>query len=175
MDGTSSSRNRYEARRYPSCGRPALPVLAMVMPGRRRVGREDDTAPGASVAGARHGSPGLAWTKVIEPAECASGGSRSKCLWYSPSVPRGASAISRTVSKIGWAAAVWPANSSSEAGRQSISSGLPATPGHPRSRIWPTIAAGLEPQSAKSPPWRIRAGAIRRKSARTASNAVRLP
>jgi len=34
---------------------------------------------------------------------------------------------------------------------------------------------GLEPQLAKSPPWRMRSGDIRRKSARIASKAVRLP
>jgi hypothetical protein len=38
-----------------------------------------------------------------------------------------------------------------------------------------TISVGLDPLSAKSPPCRTRSGEVSRRSARTASNAVRLP
>ena len=38
-----------------------------------------------------------------------------------------------------------------------------------------TISAGLAPPCGRSPPWRIKSGEVCRRSARTASNAVRLP
>src|SRR5438874_213488 len=37
------------------------------------------------------------------------------------------------------------------------------------------ISTGLDPLSARSPPWRIKSGAVSRRSERIASNAVRLP
>jgi hypothetical protein len=64
---------------------------------------------------------------------------------------------------------------SSAMGSTSISSVLPLTPGHPRSRTRSMISMGLEPLSARSPPCRTRSGAASRTSASTASKAVRLP
>ena len=60
-------------------------------------------------------------------------------------------------------------------GLQSISSVFPRTPSHPRSRIRSTTSAGWGPFAAKSPPCKTTSGELRRKSARTASRAVRLP
>src|SRR5438067_3820071 len=69
----------------------------------------------------------------------------------------------------------WLANSSSDSGRKSISSVLPTTPCQPRSRMRSTISTGLEPESARSPPWRIKSGEVCCRSVTTASNAVRFP
>src|ERR1035441_3963783 len=46
-----------------------------------------------------------------------------------------------------------------------------------RIRTWltPATAGGLAPEATRSPPWRIKSGEACRRSARTASNAVRLP
>ena len=68
-----------------------------------------------------------------------------------------------------------PANAVSDSGSKSISSVLPSTPGQPRSRIRSTISAGLDPPCGRSPPWKIKSVRYCRRSARTASNAVRLP
>jgi len=111
---------------------------------RRRAWREDDRRRRESRRGHRprgRAKDRRVWRGPVS-SNRRSARSRSHCRRSSPNASRAASAISRTASKIGWAAVDWPANSSSEAGRQSISSVLPATPGQPRSRIWSTMPAG---------------------------------
>src|SRR5580700_5698087 len=71
---------------------------------------------------------------------------------------RVAAAISRIAAQRECGADDWLANSSSDSGRKRISSVLPTTPCQPRSRMWSTISTGLAPESARSPPWRIKSG-----------------
>src|SRR5437016_1723787 len=102
-------------------------------------------------------------------------GVQTCALPISPSAARVAAAISRIAAQREGGAVEWLATSSRDSGVASISSVFPITPCQPRSRIRSTISTGLAPPSAISPPWRIRSGEACRRSARTASNAVRLP
>jgi hypothetical protein len=86
-----------------------------------------------------------------------------------------AAAISRTAAQSDGGADDWLANSSSDSGRECISSVFPSTPFQPRSRMRSTISVGFDPLSAKSPPCSMRSGEVSRRSVKTASNAVRLP